>query len=348
MRVMIRMLTTTYAESVISTPSCEIVPPSGPMLNGTTYMVRPLIDPSKSGRRVSPHLVRGHPVVGRAGVLFALGADVGAVLDPGDVLGVGAREEAVRALLLVQLDERAGLDELGGQPVPLLLRAVGPDHAVGLGEGGDLLDPGQQLGVLGGSVGKTGNRHRNLSSGDAAGCASQGALRTRNPPCGWPQIPPGYLRVCEQLHMVEPEPGDLGHPCGADPAPRRPGRKSALRPQRDAEVRLDGRRTHRPHAQRARNRRDHQRRLEQGEVTSDAEPRTGPEREVRQRSAAALGRGPSPRGTAPGRTARGQATTAASRCMTYGDRITVAPAGSSKPPRTSGSRLRRVITQAGG
>ena len=52
MRVMIRMFTTTYAESVISTPSCEIVPPSGPMLNGTTYIVRPRIDPSKSGRSV--------------------------------------------------------------------------------------------------------------------------------------------------------------------------------------------------------------------------------------------------------------------------------------------------------
>ena len=45
MRVIIRMLVTTYAESVISTPSWEIVPPSGPMLKGTTYIVRPRIAP---------------------------------------------------------------------------------------------------------------------------------------------------------------------------------------------------------------------------------------------------------------------------------------------------------------
>ncbi len=36
MRVMIRMFTTTYGESVSSTPSCEMRPPSGPIENGTT------------------------------------------------------------------------------------------------------------------------------------------------------------------------------------------------------------------------------------------------------------------------------------------------------------------------
>ncbi len=33
---------------MISTPMCEIFEPSGPIENGTTYMVRPFIDPSKS------------------------------------------------------------------------------------------------------------------------------------------------------------------------------------------------------------------------------------------------------------------------------------------------------------
>ena len=46
MRVMIRMLTTTYGESEISTPSCAIREPSGPMENGITYMVRPRMQPS--------------------------------------------------------------------------------------------------------------------------------------------------------------------------------------------------------------------------------------------------------------------------------------------------------------
>ena len=45
------------------------------------------------------HLVGVAPVVGRAGVVRVARADEGAVLDAGDVAGVGAGEEAVRALL---------------------------------------------------------------------------------------------------------------------------------------------------------------------------------------------------------------------------------------------------------
>src|SRR4051794_12932750 len=48
MRVMIRIDTATYAESVISTPMCAIGDPIGPIENGTTYIVRPFIDPAKS------------------------------------------------------------------------------------------------------------------------------------------------------------------------------------------------------------------------------------------------------------------------------------------------------------
>src|SRR6266704_1276112 len=53
-RVMIRIETATYGESVISTPSWEISPPSGPMQNGTTYMTRPRMAPSK----ISANVVR--------------------------------------------------------------------------------------------------------------------------------------------------------------------------------------------------------------------------------------------------------------------------------------------------
>ncbi len=45
---MIRIDTATYGESVISTPSWEMSPPSGPMQNGTTYIVRPRMLPSNS------------------------------------------------------------------------------------------------------------------------------------------------------------------------------------------------------------------------------------------------------------------------------------------------------------
>src|SRR5271169_4286240 len=47
-RAMIRMFTTTYGESVSSTPICDIGDPTGPMLNGSTYMVRPRMQPLNS------------------------------------------------------------------------------------------------------------------------------------------------------------------------------------------------------------------------------------------------------------------------------------------------------------
>ena len=45
MRAMIRMFTTTYGESVSCTPICDIGEPTGPMLNGSTYIVRPCMHP---------------------------------------------------------------------------------------------------------------------------------------------------------------------------------------------------------------------------------------------------------------------------------------------------------------
>src|ERR1039458_8802925 len=47
-RDMMRMLTTTYAESVSSTPICEMGEPTGPIEKGRTYMVRPRMEPLKS------------------------------------------------------------------------------------------------------------------------------------------------------------------------------------------------------------------------------------------------------------------------------------------------------------
>ena len=73
--------------------------PSGPIENGTTYIVRPRMAPGEQRGQLGLHLGRGPPVVGGAGVDLALGADEGAVLDPGDVAGVGQGEEAVRPAL---------------------------------------------------------------------------------------------------------------------------------------------------------------------------------------------------------------------------------------------------------
>ncbi len=43
MRAIMRIFATTYGESVSSTPTRDIGESSGPMLNGSTYMVRPRI-----------------------------------------------------------------------------------------------------------------------------------------------------------------------------------------------------------------------------------------------------------------------------------------------------------------
>src|SRR5215204_1511427 len=45
---MMRMFTTTYGESVSCTPICDMGDPMGPMLNGSTYIVRPAMQPLKS------------------------------------------------------------------------------------------------------------------------------------------------------------------------------------------------------------------------------------------------------------------------------------------------------------
>src|SRR5436190_7429412 len=53
MRVMIRILTATYAESVNCTPTWLLSEPSGPIEKGTTYIVRPFIEPSNSSLSTS-------------------------------------------------------------------------------------------------------------------------------------------------------------------------------------------------------------------------------------------------------------------------------------------------------
>ena len=85
MRAMMRMLTTTYGESVSCTPICDIGEPIGPMLNGSTYIVRPRMQPLNSSFSLRAHLERIYPVVGGAGGVLRERADEGAVLDARDV-----------------------------------------------------------------------------------------------------------------------------------------------------------------------------------------------------------------------------------------------------------------------
>ena len=121
--------------------------PSGPIENGTTYIVRPFIEPLKSSPSGSRISAGSRQLLVGPGVLLALGADEGAVLDPGDVAGVGARQVGVGALGVGELLEGAGVDQLLAEAVVLLRRAVAPVDRVGLGQLRDLLDPGEQLRV---------------------------------------------------------------------------------------------------------------------------------------------------------------------------------------------------------
>src|SRR5690606_21292688 len=89
------------------------------------------------------------PVVEWAGVDLFLGADEGAAFDAGDIARVGGGVIGVGTLGRVEAFERTEGDQFGGDGVELGVRAVAPVHAVGLGERGDLADPGDQFRVLG-------------------------------------------------------------------------------------------------------------------------------------------------------------------------------------------------------
>ena len=98
--------------------------------------------------QLCPHLVRRHPVIVGTGVLLVAAADKGALFHACDIIGIGPRHEAARALLWIELDQHPARDHLSAQPVVLFLRAVAPVDPLGLGESRDLLDPCLEPGVL--------------------------------------------------------------------------------------------------------------------------------------------------------------------------------------------------------
>ena len=107
-------------------PISAIGEPSGPMLNGTTYSVRPRIEPANlSCRTLRISSGSRQLFVGPASSSDSR-ADERAVLDARDVARVAARQVGVRPLGLRELLERPRLHELGAQRVVLLRRAVAP------------------------------------------------------------------------------------------------------------------------------------------------------------------------------------------------------------------------------
>ncbi len=134
--------------SVSSTPIFAKGLPSGPMTKGTTYIVRPFMQPVEELAQLGVGLLGVHPVVGRPGVRLVGRADEREVLDARHVVGVGAVQVAAGPLLLVERDEDALLHRLLRQALLLLLGAVAPDDAVRLRHLGAAGHPGQQGRVL--------------------------------------------------------------------------------------------------------------------------------------------------------------------------------------------------------
>src|SRR5262249_26021562 len=85
---------------------------------------------------------RFHPVIGRAGVPLAAGADESHLLDPRHVIGVGPVQVTVGPLGLVERDENPLLDRQLGERDALGLRTVAPVDPFRTGKLGHLLDPG--------------------------------------------------------------------------------------------------------------------------------------------------------------------------------------------------------------
>src|SRR6266566_1570700 len=116
------------------------------MLKGTTYIVRPLIEPANSWRR------RARISDGSSQLLvgLALGAHEGPVLDAGDVARIRCRPVRPGALGRIELDERARLDQLLAQQLVLLVRAFEPVDGVRLAESDHLVHPPEELLVASG------------------------------------------------------------------------------------------------------------------------------------------------------------------------------------------------------
>ena len=100
--------------------------PSGPMLKGITYIVRPRIAALEQLVERRPHLVRVQPVVGRPGVLSSseqmkVRSSTRAT-SPGSLR---ARKQLGRSSSR-EPDEGARLDQRRAEPVVLVLRAVAP------------------------------------------------------------------------------------------------------------------------------------------------------------------------------------------------------------------------------
>ena len=146
MRAMMRMLTTTYGESVSCTPICDIGRADRAHAE-REHVHRAALhraaerDPSGA----SSHLERIFPVVGRPRGVLRERTDERAILDARHVARIRPRVVAARPQVLVELDECAGLHHLRAQRVVLVLGAVHPMDGGRLSEGGCFFNPADEV-----------------------------------------------------------------------------------------------------------------------------------------------------------------------------------------------------------
>ena len=86
-------------------------------------------------------LGRVGPVIGRAGFLLRRRADEGELLDPRDIVRVGAMQITAGRLFLVELDQDALPAGFAEQVIVLRLRAVAPEDVFRLGQRLDFVHP---------------------------------------------------------------------------------------------------------------------------------------------------------------------------------------------------------------
>ncbi len=101
------------------------------------------------GDQLGLHLFGIHPVVDAAGILFVLGADEGTALHAGHVVLGSVMQHTAGQFFLVQLGHLAGGESLLTQSTQLSFGAVDPDHLIGSHQLLHLLDPVQNVFVIG-------------------------------------------------------------------------------------------------------------------------------------------------------------------------------------------------------
>ena len=145
-RVMMCMLTTTYAESVISTPILALGEPNRAHAVGNDV------------HRAAHHRAREQPVsfcfifagssqllVGPASSLVR--EQIKSLFDAGHIGRIGADQKAVGTLRGIQRNSGSGQDQQPQHRLIFFRRAVAPVNAIGFAHLRDFFDPALQLGV---------------------------------------------------------------------------------------------------------------------------------------------------------------------------------------------------------